>query len=137
MFARPFFLYNCGKGPVWPKWRLQTGLRPCTCISNGLLLIGLCMHAMHAQRVCITIHGVLRGPMEVALSECGLHVVHSGVHSSGCSYLFGRHCLRADPGILWKKATRAMRAMRGNTLETVPFQPYFGCTESFLKALSN
>ena len=23
------------------------------------------------------------------------------------------------------------------TLETVPFQPYFGCTESFLKVLSN
>ena len=30
-----------------------------------------------------------------------------------------------------------MRAMRGNALETVPFQPYFWCTESFLKALSN
>ena len=33
-----------------------------------------------------------------------------------------------DPGVLWKKAPRAMRAMRGKTLETVPFQPYFGCT---------
>ena len=43
----------------------------------------------------------------------------------------------ADPGVLWKKAPRAMRAMRGKTLETVPFQPYFGCTKSFLKALSN
>ena len=48
----------------------------------------------------------------------------------------------AGPGVLWKKAPRAMRAMRGNTLETVPFQPYlfqpyFGCTESFLKVLSN
>ena len=43
----------------------------------------------------------------------------------------------ADPGVLWKKAPRAMRAMRGKTLETVPFQPYFGCTESFLKVLSN
>ena len=30
-----------------------------------------------------------------------------------------------------------MRAMRGKTLETVPFQPYSGCTESFLKVLSN
>ena len=29
-----------------------------------------------------------------------------------------------------------MRAMRGNALETVPIQPYFGCTESFLKVLS-
>ena len=38
----------------------------------------------------------------------------------------------ADPGVLWKKAPRAMRAMREKTLETVPFQPYFGCTESFL-----
>ena len=28
-----------------------------------------------------------------------------------------------------------MRAMRGKTLETVPFQPYFGCTKSFLKVL--
>ena len=27
----------------------------------------------------------------------------------------------ADPGVLWKKAPRAMRAMRGKTLETVPF----------------
>ena len=43
----------------------------------------------------------------------------------------------ADPGVLWKKAPKAMRAMRGKTLETVPFQPYFGCTESFLKVLSN
>ena len=43
----------------------------------------------------------------------------------------------ADPGVLWKKALRAMRAMRGKTLETVPFQPYFGCTKSFLKLLSN
>ena len=37
-------------------------------------------------------------------------------------------------GVLWK-GPRAMRAMRGNTLETVPFQPYFGCTESFLQVL--
>ena len=44
--------------------------------------------------------------------------------------------VRADPGVLWKKAPRAMRAMRGKTLETVPFQPYFGCTKSFLKVLS-
>ena len=36
-----------------------------------------------------------------------------------------------------RKAPRATRAVRGNTLETVPFQPYFGCTESFLKVLSN
>ena len=43
----------------------------------------------------------------------------------------------ADPGVLWKKAPRAMRAMRGKTFETVPFQPYFGCTKSFLKVLSN
>ena len=43
----------------------------------------------------------------------------------------------ADPGVLWKKAPRAMRAMRGKTLETVPFQPYFGCTKSFLKVLSH
>ena len=43
----------------------------------------------------------------------------------------------ADPGVLWKKAPRAMRAMRGKALETVPFQPYFGCTKSFLKVLSN
>ena len=43
----------------------------------------------------------------------------------------------ADPGVLWKKAPRAMRAMRGKTLETVPFQPYFGYTKSFLKVLSN
>ena len=32
----------------------------------------------------------------------------------------------ADPEVLWKKAPRAMRAMRGKALETVPFQPYFG-----------
>ena len=43
----------------------------------------------------------------------------------------------ADPGVLWKNAPKAMRAMRGKTLETVPFQPYFGCTESFLNILSN
>ena len=27
----------------------------------------------------------------------------------------------ADPGVLWKKAPRAIRAMRGKTLQTVPF----------------
>ena len=43
----------------------------------------------------------------------------------------------ADPGVLWKKAPRAMRAIREKTLETVPFQPYFGCTKSFLEVLSN
>ena len=45
--------------------------------------------------------------------------------------------LWADPGVLWKKAPRAMRAMRGKTLETAPFQPHFECTKSFLKVLSN
>ena len=39
--------------------------------------------------------------------------------------------------MLWRKAIRAMRAMRGNALETAPFQPYSGWTESFLKVLSN
>ena len=34
-----------------------------------------------------------------------------------------------------EKAPRAMRAMRGKTLETVPFQPYFGCTKSFLGSI--
>ena len=43
----------------------------------------------------------------------------------------------ASPGKLWRKATRAMRAMRGNALYTVPFQPYLGYTESFLKVLSD
>ena len=43
----------------------------------------------------------------------------------------------AAPGVLWKKTPRAMRAMRGNDLETIPFQPYVGCTESFLEVLSN
>ena len=43
----------------------------------------------------------------------------------------------ATPRVLWKKATRAIRAMRGKALETVPFQPYFGCTESFLRVLSD
>ena len=38
--------------------------------------------------------------------------------------LFPEHC---------KKNTRAMRAMRSNARETVPFQPYFGRTESLLK----
>ena len=28
----------------------------------------------------------------------------------------------ADPGVLWKKAPRAIRAMRGKTLQTVPFK---------------
>ena len=56
-------------------------------------------------------------------------------HFSIFSVFFGHFW--ADPGVLWKKAPRAMRAMRGKTLETVPFQPYFGCTKSFLKVLSN
>ena len=30
--------------------------------------------------------------------------------------------LWADPGVLWKKAPRAIRAMRGKTLQTVPFK---------------
>ena len=38
---------------------------------------------------------------------------------------------------LWKKATRAIRAMRGTTIETVPTRPYFGCTVSFLRVLSD
>ena len=28
----------------------------------------------------------------------------------------------ADPGVLWKKAPKAIRAMRGKTLQTVPFK---------------
>ena len=44
--------------------------------------------------------------------------------------------LWADPGVLWKKAPRAMRARRGKTLECT-IQPYFGCTKGFLKVLSN
>ena len=28
----------------------------------------------------------------------------------------------AEPGVLWKKAPRAIRAMRGKTLQTVPFK---------------
>ena len=36
----------------------------------------------------------------------------------------------------WRKATRAMRAMRENALEAVPFR-LSGCTESFHKALSS
>ena len=43
----------------------------------------------------------------------------------------------APPRVVWKKVTRAMRAMRGNAVETVPFQPSFGYTKSFLEALSN
>ena len=42
----------------------------------------------------------------------------------------------AANGVLRKKAPRAMRALRGKTLGTVPFQPYFGCEESFLEVLS-
>ena len=37
----------------------------------------------------------------------------------------------ADPGVLWKKALRAMRAVRGNALETLPFQPYLGAQKKF------
>ena len=51
--------------------------------------------------------------------------------------IFFLHVLVLCRGVLWKKAPRAMRAMRGKILETAPFQPYFGCTESFLKVLSN
>ena len=40
------------------------------------------------------------------------------------------------PEYCGKRPPRAMRAMRGKTLETVPFQPWFGCTKSFLKVLS-
>ena len=35
------------------------------------------------------------------------------------------HCqnhIWADPGVLWKKAPKAIRAMRGKTLQTVPFK---------------
>ena len=35
-----------------------------------------------------------------------------------------------------KKVPRAMRAVRGETLKPVPYQPYFGCTGSFLEVLS-
>ena len=41
------------------------------------------------------------------------------------------------PGVLWKKAARAMRAMRGNGLEALAFQLHFACAESFLEVLSN
>ena len=61
------------------------------------------------------------------------------VHCKGnlMTFLKRSIAIRADPGVLWKHAPRALRAMRGKTLETVPFQPYFGCTKSFLKVLSN
>ena len=45
----------------------------------------------------------------------------------------------ANPGVLWKKAPRAIRAMRGKTLQPYllrAFQPYSGCTKSFPKVLS-
>ena len=61
-------------------------------------------------------------------------VVDTEFFFSFCSV---KPALANDPGVLWKKAPRAMRAMRGKTLETVPFQPYFGCTKSFFKVLSN
>ena len=57
-------------------------------------------------------------------------------HWSSCKFSTSSKILIA-PGVVWKKATRAMRAMRGNVLETLPFQLYFGCTGSFLKVLSN
>ena len=41
--------------------------------------------------------------------------------------------LGCPPRVLWEKAPREMRAMRGNALETVPFQPCLGCTESSIK----
>ena len=46
-------------------------------------------------------------------------------------------CVWADPGVLWKKSPQSDESYERETLETVPFQPYFGCTESFLKVLSN
>ena len=43
------------------------------------------------------------------------------------------------PPKYWKKAPppRAMRAVRGNALETVQLRSYFGCTEDLLKVLSS
>ena len=48
--------------------------------------------------------------------------------------VFIKYVIGVPPGVLWKKATRAMRAMRGKAPQTVPFQLYFGCAESFLKS---
>ena len=42
-------------------------------------------------------------------------------HPVGCPG-FLAHQNWADPGVLWKKAPRAIRAMRGKTLQTVPFE---------------
>ena len=50
------------------------------------------------------------------------------------------YCFRPplrDRMVVLKKATRAMRAMRGNALETVLFQLCFGYAESFLRVLSD
>ena len=72
------------------------------------------------------------GPQGVTLPEVGKVTLKSLLGHFNDLGVSG-----ADPGVLWKKAPRAMRAMRGKALETVPFQPYFGCTQSFLKVLSN
>ena len=61
----------------------------------------------------------------------------TSVRAPGLTTSEREHPFWADPGVLWKKAARAMRAMRGKTLETVQFQPYFECTKSLLKVLSS
>ena len=60
-------------------------------------------------------------------------------HANLIYQVVSRFCkeMLADSGLTPEYCGKRMRATRGKALETVPFQPYFGCAESFLKVLSN
>ena len=68
--------------------------------------------------------------MEISSSGSAVLYLQLEIHSSQKKCL---SVINLDITVLGRKATRAMRAMRGNALETEPFQPYFGCTETFSK----
>ena len=126
------------------------------CITSGprFVLFFSCLKDWSCSRLpmllsCLVLNEILRADPEL---QCDAHRWQATDQASNQNMQMPRSMPRrsapprrhmkqwADPGVLWKKAPRAMRAMRamrGKTLETVPFQPYFGCTKSFLKVLSN
>ena len=113
---------------VWPLWlEADPGLSGTESrISNCKIPES---QAWNRQNFCSEMHK----------SELNRHKVESRKINLESLVGITTYLLWADPGVLWKKAPRAIRAMRGKTLQTVPFnafQPYSGCTKSFPKVLS-
>ena len=86
---------------------------------------------------CLPIPRLVAQPLDPPIAQKGIAIPIAPMFSAIAGYRAIPLQIWAGPGVLWKKAPRAMRAMRGKTLETVPFNRTLGGTKSFLKVLSN